>query len=72
MVKNPPCNAGRMGLIPGQGTKIPHAARQLSRVPQPRESTACAATKTQCSQIFFFLKKVNKDFKKRMRTESRS
>ena len=24
-VKNPPSNAGDEGLIPGQGTKIPHA-----------------------------------------------
>ena len=30
MVKNPPSNAEDMGLIPGQGTKIPHAAEQLS------------------------------------------
>ena len=30
MVKNPPSNAGGMGPIPGQGTKIPHAAGQLS------------------------------------------
>ena len=30
MVKNPPYNAGDAGLIPGQGTKIPHAAGQLS------------------------------------------
>ena len=29
-VKNPPYNAGDMGLIPSQGTKIPHAAGQLS------------------------------------------
>ena len=26
VVKNLPCNAGDMGLIPGQGTKIPYAA----------------------------------------------
>ena len=25
VVKNPPCNAGDAGSIPGQGTKIPHA-----------------------------------------------
>ena len=25
-VKNPPCNTGDTDLIPGQGTKIPHAA----------------------------------------------
>ena len=30
MVKNPPYNAGDVGLIPGRGTKIPHAAGQLS------------------------------------------
>ena len=30
VVKNPPCNAGDAGLIPGQGTKIPHAVGQLS------------------------------------------
>ena len=26
VVKNPPYNAGDVGLNPGQGTKIPHAA----------------------------------------------
>ena len=30
VVKNPPCNVGDVGLIPGQGTKIPHAVGQLS------------------------------------------
>ena len=30
VVKNPPYNAGDASLIPGQGTKIPHAAGQLS------------------------------------------
>ena len=30
VVKNLPCNAGDAGSIPGQGTKIPHAAGQLS------------------------------------------
>ena len=30
VVKNPPCDAGVKGLIPGQGTKIPHAMEQLS------------------------------------------
>ena len=30
VVKNPPYNAGDAGLIPGQGTKIPHAVEQLS------------------------------------------
>ena len=26
VVKNLPCKAGYVGLIPGQGTKIPHGA----------------------------------------------
>ena len=30
MVKNPPSNAGDAGSIPGRGTKISHAAGQLS------------------------------------------
>ena len=35
MVMNPPSNAGDVGSIPGVGTKIPHAAGQLS----PRTTT---------------------------------
>ena len=30
VVKNPPYNTGDTGLISAQGTKIPHAAGQLS------------------------------------------
>ena len=30
MIKNLPCNAGDMGSIPDQGTKIPRALEQLS------------------------------------------
>ena len=30
MVENLPCNAGDVDLILGHGTKIPHAAEQLS------------------------------------------
>ena len=30
MVKNPPSSAGDASSIPGRGTKIPHAAGQLS------------------------------------------
>ena len=67
VVKNPPGNAGDVGLIPGQGTKIPHAAEQLglhttgpgdsrAHVPQldrPRATARIqhAATKTRRSQI---------------------
>ena len=35
VVKNPPVNARDTGLIPGLGTKIPHAMGQLS----PRSAT---------------------------------
>ena len=43
VVKNLPSNAGDAGSIPGQGTKIPHAAGQLS----PRAK----ATELACSQL---------------------
>ena len=61
-VKNPPSNAGDLGLIPGQGIGIPHVPGQLSLFATARgcsnEEPAChnerslhVATKTQCSQI---------------------
>ena len=31
VVKNLPCNSGDSGLIPGQGTKIPHTSEQQSQ-----------------------------------------
>ena len=37
-VKNLPSNAGNMGLIPDQGTKIPHAMGQLSPGTVSREA----------------------------------
>ena len=43
VVKNPPSNAGDVGSIPGWGTKIPHAAGQLSpcaATPEPARSAA--------------------------------
>ena len=40
MVKNPPCNAGNTGSIPDWGTKIPHAAEQLSPHTTTFEPTA--------------------------------
>ena len=46
MVKNLPSNAGYVGLIPGWGTKIPHAAGQLSlcaATTEPVHSGACAS-----------------------------
>ena len=72
MVKNPLCTTGDVGLIPGQGTKIPHVGgatkpTSWTRVPQwkiPHAETKIpwAATKTWCSQInkYFFFKKKNK------------
>ena len=56
MVKNPPCNAGDISLIPDQETKVPHTKEQLrlhgtttelahsgTRVPQLE--SPCTATK---------------------------
>ena len=28
-IKNLPCSAGDVGLIPGEGSKVPHAAEKL-------------------------------------------
>ena len=36
--KNLPCNAWDLGSIPGQKTKIPHAAGQLTRMPLERNN----------------------------------
>ena len=41
VVKNPPYNTGDLGLIPGQGTKIPYATGQLSPVPLNESPRAC-------------------------------
>ena len=35
VIKNLPCNAGNVGLIPGQGIKIPHAMEQV----RPHDAT---------------------------------
>ena len=56
MLKNLPCNAGDLGLIPGRGTRIPHAVEQLSpsatttepahsRAPAPKVEGPCAHRK---------------------------
>lgn len=39
MVKNLPCNAGDLGLSPGQRTKIPQATEQPSPGAATAEST---------------------------------
>ena len=41
VVKNPPPIAGDVGSIPGWGTKIPHAAGQLSLRASAREPACC-------------------------------
>ena len=41
VVKNPPSNAGDVGSIPGQGTKIPHATGQLSLCATTRQPVLC-------------------------------
>ena len=62
VVTNLPVDAGDTSLIPGLGTKIPHALAQLSLCAAIREATSmrsplatirdilCAAVKTQHSQ----------------------
>ena len=37
VVRNPPCNAGDMGSIPGQRTEVPYAMGQLSPQVTTRE-----------------------------------
>ena len=49
MVKSPPSNAGDSGSIPVWGTRIPHAAGQLS--PRATMKSPRVATKTRLSQI---------------------
>ena len=58
VVKSPPCNAGEVGLIPGQRTKISHAKEQWSPSVSTKESMCCMqwkilhdATKALHSQI---------------------
>ena len=56
VVKNLPSNARDAGSIPGQGTRIPRAAGQLSPPPTTRESLWChnedpAQNKKQQTQI---------------------
>ena len=48
VVKNPLFNAGDAGLIAGGGTKIPHAAGQLSPGATTREKPACHNEEPAC------------------------
>ena len=50
-VKNPPCNAGDMSLIPGQGPKIPHAATKWEWESESEVTQSCPTLSdpTDCS-----------------------
>ena len=50
MVENPPSNAGDVGLIPGQGTWIPHASEQLTRALQLSPDVVKKKKKKKASQ----------------------
>ena len=52
MVKNLPCNAGDVVMVPGRETKIPHTVEQLN---------PCITTKTPCNQINILKNKLIKD-----------
>ena len=43
VIKSLPCNAGEVGLIPDQETKIPHAKKQLSAHVVTAEPVCCGA-----------------------------
>ena len=45
-VKNPPCNAGDASSIPGRGTKIPRAMKQLGPHAAATEAACSAACVT--------------------------
>ena len=49
--KNPPSNAGDAGLIPGWGTKIPHAKGQLSPHATTREKPLCHKERSRVLQL---------------------
>ena len=48
VVKNPPCNAGDMGSIPGWGTKIPHAMEQISPQATSTETVSASTEDPAC------------------------
>ena len=57
MVVNPPCSVGTVGLIPGQGTKILHAAEQLSLCAATRESKRSKISRSQIKKQINIKKK---------------
>ena len=59
MVNNLPCDAGDVGLIPGQGTKIPHAMKQLSPFITTKETVCRNQDLTQPNKYFFKRKRMS-------------
>ena len=51
MVKNLLSNAGVMGSIPDQGTKIPHATGQLSLCATTREKPTSCNEEPMCATV---------------------
>ena len=51
LVKNPPSNAEDEGLIPSQGTNIPHIVEQLSLCLQLLKPTRSAAYRPQLESL---------------------
>ena len=49
VVKNSPCNAGDMDLIPGQGTRIPWDMGQLSLSTAATVPTCCSKVPKCCN-----------------------
>lgn len=50
MIKNPPCNAGGVGLIPDLRTKTPHVTGQLSRCTTTRVPHVPGTAEPTCSR----------------------
>ena len=51
VVESLPCSAGDVGLIPGQGTKIPHATEQLSLYAATTEARTPVRESVCCNEI---------------------
>ena len=65
VVKNLLSNAGDTDLIPGQGTKIPHAMGQLSPCVTTREKASCCGEDLACCNCDPTKPKQNKTTAKR-------
>ena len=50
LVKNPPCNARDVGLIPSQGTKIPHTMELSLRASTAEPASTPQLESLRCSE----------------------